>query len=537
MDELEQRFSMLNGKDILVIGARAGGYGESIAQAGVHAGARVFCTSLNPQDPREQAFFKDLGAILIDVPLKYDADRRERAFDALARIEDRLRQNGVKRLHAIVHTVAGGFPRQPSVMKAVGDILKGKQTFADMATVVKRNVYYVNAGSFDDTAHGLARLSDSETHLVALTYRGDLPYFISDTKRHLEKLALRSAQRGKRTLIAALPEAWTQSSQFFTGIEIAVMHNYRKHLEGRTSVSDDLLPAFSRMEQALADIEGLGGLLKELDLFFKEKWHLISPSSDQSEVYRIVQQLVGHLRKEGTLPTLRRSVEAVSTFVREASGILVIRELIAGGRYNPGEVRQVYYQDLTGMNEIGTARPREKMIRPAAPSRRWVVYEKDEIRRTLNMYGDNFLFLDRVVMEDAEMYDGGMGFGCFTVPSPADNPIMKDHFVGMPLFGGHLQMEAVAQFGTFMILKCLKDKSLIPILTGTEFPDLNTMAPPGEKLTMMGLIHMHEKRQLTLEAFIENRYARSRGLVRGMILTGRIVRKMMSSFYGPEQDD
>jgi len=98
-------------------------------------------------------------------------------------------------------------------------------------------------------------------------------------------------------------------------------------------------------------------------------------------------------------------------------------------------------------------------------------------------------------------------------------------------------MEAVAQFGTFMILKCLKDKSLIPILTGTEFPDLNTMAPPGEKLTMMGIIHMHEKRQLTLEAFIENRYARSRGLVRGMILTGRIVRKMMSSFYGPEQDD
>lgn len=528
---------MLKGRDILVIGARAGGYGASIASAAVQAGALVFGTSLSPGDPREQEFFKNLGVSLIDVPLKYDADRRERVLDDLARIENRLRQSGVERLHAIIHTVAGGFPRQPSAMKAVGDILKGKQTFADMATLVKRNVYYVNAGSFEDTVTGLAGLTDRETHLVALTYRGELPYFISDTKRHLENVALRLAQSGKRTLIAALPEAWTQSSQFFTGIEVAVMHNYLKHLQTSTSASDDLAPAFSRMKQSLAQVEGLEKLVKELGVFFEEKWHLISPTSDQGDVNCIVQELVGRLRKEGTFPTLRRSVELVSDFVREASGILLVRELIGRGRYNPGEVRQVYYQDLTGMNEIETAKPRVQKIRPATTPRKWVVYEKDEIRRTLNMYGENFLFLDRVVMEDGEMHDGAMGFGCFTVPTPADNPIMKDHFVGMPLFGGHLQMEAVAQFGTFMILKCLQDKNLIPILTGTEFPDLNTMAPPGEKLTMMGIIHMHDKRQLTLEAFIENRYARSRGLVRGMILTGRILRKMMSSFYGPDQDE
>ncbi len=30
-------------------------------------------------------------------------------------------------------------------------------------------------------------------------------------------------------------------------------------------------------------------------------------------------------------------------------------------------------------------------------------------------------------------------------------------------------MEAVAQFGTFVMLKLLKDKRLLPILTGTEF--------------------------------------------------------------------
>jgi 3-hydroxymyristoyl/3-hydroxydecanoyl-(acyl carrier protein) dehydratase len=251
----------------------------------------------------------------------------------------------------------------------------------------------------------------------------------------------------------------------------------------------------------------------------------------------MVQELFGRLRNQGKFGTLRRAVETISNFVRDASGHLLVREFLDKGHYAPGDVRQVRYADLGGMTTIGTAAPRPKKHRPSTPARSWVVYEKDEIRRTLNMYGDNFLFLDRVVMEAGGLHEGGTGFGCFTVPGPAENPIMKDHFVGMPLFGGHLQMEAVAQFGTFMILKCLKDKSLIPILTGTEFPDLNTMAPPGEKLTMMGVIHMEQKRGLTMDAFIENRFARSRGVVRGMILTQRILRKMMSSFSGQEQDD
>ncbi len=100
----------------------------------------------------------------------------------------------------------------------------------------------------------------------------------------------------------------------------------------------------------------------------------------------------------------------------------------------------------------------------------------------------------------------------------------------MPLFGGHLQMEAVAQFGVFMILKLLKDKRLVPILTGTEFPDLNTMAPPGEVLRMMGTIHLTEKRNLVLAATIENRFARSKGTIRGMVVNQRVIRKMLSAF-------
>ena len=134
-------------------------------------------------------------------------------------------------------------------------------------------------------------------------------------------------------------------------------------------------------------------------------------------------------------------------------------------------------------------------------------------------------------MESGDFRNGMMGFGRFTVPTPEENPILKDHFVGMPLFGGHLQMEAVAQFGTFMIMKLLKDRRLVPILTGTEFPDLNTMAPPGETLTMVGVIGFTDKRDLWMEAFIENRFARSKGLIRGMVLNERVVRKMTASFY------
>ena len=91
-------------------------------------------------------------------------------------------------------------------------------------------------------------------------------------------------------------------------------------------------------------------------------------------------------------------------------------------------------------------------------------------------------------------------------------------------------MEAVAQFGTFMMLKVFKGRRLVPILTGTEFPDLNTMAPPGETLTMVGVIRILNKRDLMMEAFIENRYARSKGIIRGMILNERVFRKMLASF-------
>jgi 3-hydroxymyristoyl/3-hydroxydecanoyl-(acyl carrier protein) dehydratase len=528
---------MLQGKNILVIGARAGGYGESIARAAVDAGGRVYGTSLTPADPREIDFFSALGVTLIDIPLRYDFDHRDRVLSDLSAIAEWLRSHHVDRLDAVIHTVAGGFPRQPSVMKAVSDIIKGKSVFTDLATAVKRNVYYVNAGSFLDTVEQLSDICHDETHFVALTYRGDLPYFITPTKKYLERMAVRLAGQGKRTLIAAFPEAWTQSSQFFTGIEIAIMNNYRNTLLGRECLSLDLAPAFARMKRSLAEVEGLPTLMENLQSFLDEKWVSIGPSTDLSRLYNVVQELFESLREQRSFSILRKTVETISSFVRDACGTILVREFLSGGRYNPGDVRQAFYRDLIESRPIGTAAPLPKISAGPPVKRRWRVFEKDEIRNTLSMYGENFLFLDRVVMEDTEKYDGAIGFARFTVPTPERNPILKDHFVGIPLFGGHLQMEAVAQFGTFMILKLNKDRRLVPILTGTSFPDLNTMAPPGETLTIMGVIKVPEKRHLMLEGFIENRFARSKGTIRGMVINERLVRKMLAAFNMEHEEE
>lgn len=98
-------------------------------------------------------------------------------------------------------------------------------------------------------------------------------------------------------------------------------------------------------------------------------------------------------------------------------------------------------------------------------------------------------------------------------------------------------MEAVAQFGAFLVFKIVNNSKLVPILTGTEFPDLNTMAPPGEVLTLMGEVHMKDRRDLEFNAFIENRYARTKGCIRGMVLNERLVKKMLSSFDKPDSSE
>jgi 3-hydroxymyristoyl/3-hydroxydecanoyl-(acyl carrier protein) dehydratase len=528
---------MLEGKNILIIGARSGGYGESIAVASVRAGARVFGSSLTPEDQKEQTFFSAIGVDLLKTPLRFSAFKRDAVLDALARISNELRNKGVQSLDAVVHAVAGGFPRQPSVMKAVGDILKGKLDFSDLATSVRSNVYYVNAGSFEDTIYGLDAISSPQTQFLALTYRGDMPYFISDTKKYLEKIALRLAGKGKTTIIAALPEAWTQSSQFFAGIELTVLNNYSEHLRNPKEVSPGLASEFESMQRALADLDGFDKLMIKYDKSLSVDWGNVSESPELKDLQQSVSSLFSTLRNDGTFPVLRRAVEIISEFVRRSSAFLVVRNLISGRNYAPGEVRQVRYSDLTGTSKIDLAKPRHKAPPRIIVKRQWISYEKDEIRRTLNMYGENFLFLDRVVMEAGEFHEGMMGFARFTVPTPDKNPILKDHFVGMPVFGGHLQMEAVAQFGTFMILKLVKDRRMVPILTGTEFPELNTMAPPGETLKMVGRMGASSKRDMWIDAVIENRFARSRGIIRGMVLNERLARKMLASFNINDSED
>jgi 3-hydroxymyristoyl/3-hydroxydecanoyl-(acyl carrier protein) dehydratase/NAD(P)-dependent dehydrogenase (short-subunit alcohol dehydrogenase family) len=523
---------MLSQQNVLVIGARAGGYGESIARAAVQAGATVFGTTLNPNDPREKAFFKEVGVELIDVPLRFDADNRvsvTRAFEAIC---EWFKTRRIAPLHSVIHAVAGGFPRQPSVMKAVVDILKGKLVFNDLATAVKRNVYYVNAGSYDDTVKGLAPVSDGRTCFTGLTYRGALPYFISPTKVYLEKLAKRAARKGINSLVAAFPEAWTQSSQFFTGIEMAVLHHYLTDLSGDGPDSEPLFSLFGRMKAALESLEAFPALLSDLSAFFSNKWAEVSVSGYE-RLSAEIEALYSELRRKGSFPVMRKAVEIISEFVRDASATLLVDKLLGEGQFNAGDVKQIYYGDLLGGTTIGNATPKPKAV-THIQAKEWVRYGKEDVSATLSMYGKNFLFLDNVVMEKGDIYDGFKGFARFTVPSPEENPILKDHFIGMPLFGGHLQMEAVAQFAAFLILKVQKSKRLLPILTGTEFPDINTMAPPGETLTIMGTIRLQERRKLTLEAVIENRFARSKGTIKGLVLSDRVLKKMMGSFFSGE---
>lgn len=528
---------MLTGKNILILGAREGGYGASIAVAAIAAGARVFGTSLDPLNSKEKAFFDKLGIELLDVPLRFDSDKRAEVAESLRLIEQSLRSRGVDCLTAVIHAVAGGFPRKPSVMKAVGDILKGKSVFSDMATAVKRNVYYVNAESLQDTIHGLAGICDDDTVYVSLTYRGDLPYFISPTKKYLEKLSSRLARQGKRTLVAAFPEAWTQSSQFFTGIEIAVMYHYTSHLENLRKCSPEIQPFFDDMNRSLASLQGFREMKSSVRQFLATEWRLIASSQDNAAMFDRVHSLFNSMRADGTFPVLRRAVEIISEFVREASGALLVSEFLHKGQFRAGDVRQFYYKDLSGMTQISLAKERTRTVTIPKKNRRWIVFEKDEIRRTLHMYGENFLFLDRVIMEDGDFHDGMIGFARYKIPTPDQNPILKDHFVDMPVFGGHLQMEAVAQFGAFLVFKILKKSKVVPILTGTEFPDLNTMAPPGEVLTLMGEVHMKDKRELEFNAFLENRYARTRGSIKGMVLNERLAKKMLSSFDNPDSSD
>ena len=106
---------MLTGKNILILGAREGGYGASIAVAAIAAGARVFGTSLDPLNSKEKAFFDKLGIELLDVPLRFDSDKRAEVAESLRLIEQSLRSRGVDCLTAVIHAVARG-ARPPPLM-------------------------------------------------------------------------------------------------------------------------------------------------------------------------------------------------------------------------------------------------------------------------------------------------------------------------------------------------------------------------------------------------------------------------------------
>ncbi len=119
----------------------------------------------------------------------------------------------------------------------------------------------------------------------------------------------------------------------------------------------------------------------------------INDESDLGHLSRIVQGLFTGLRNKGTFPTLRRAVEIVSDFVREASAATVTREFLDGNKYQAGDVRQVFYRDLLGGTSIGLAKQREREIRRPSKGGKWICYEKDEIRQTSACTGKTFFSL------------------------------------------------------------------------------------------------------------------------------------------------
>ncbi len=116
---------MLEHKNVLVIGARAGGYGPPL-QLRQERRANV-SAHLSPGRSREQAFFADIRNHAHRCSLRFDSDHRDRVCEDFQRIGKWLNDNGVDKLDAVIHTVAGGFPRQPSVMRQLGTYSKANK--------------------------------------------------------------------------------------------------------------------------------------------------------------------------------------------------------------------------------------------------------------------------------------------------------------------------------------------------------------------------------------------------------------------------
>lgn len=103
-------------------------------------------------------------------------------------------------------------------------------------------------------------------------------------------------------------------------------------------------------------------------------------------------------------------------------------------------------------------------------------FDRNQLLRILP-YGEKFLFLDEGIVLDSENH----GRGTYIVPLPEDNEIIRCHFPDLPLFPGHLQMEAVAQLAAlvFLVKYGTSGKMTMPVLT-TSYGELNTIAQPGD---------------------------------------------------------
>ncbi len=61
-----------------------------------------------------------------------------------------------------------------------------------------------------------------------------------------------------------------------------------------------------------------------------------------------------------------------------------------------GEREASLLQGFVGHTPIERSKPREPVLVGPVKNRKWLEFDKEDVRSTLSMYGKNFLFLDRV---------------------------------------------------------------------------------------------------------------------------------------------
>ncbi len=66
----------------------------------------------------------------------------------------------------------------------------------------------------------------------------------------------------------------------------------------------------------------------------------------------------------------------------------------------------------------------------------------------------------------------------------ANEPFFQGHFPGLPVMPGVLQIEALAQTGGLLLIRCIKKTNIIPFFLGIDKARFRRVVEPGDQLRM-----------------------------------------------------